>query len=107
MPQDQVAGVVPFQPWSVSGHAEVAPLPPSPATPCIVPLEHHSGSFDVDQKEYFAGLVVVPEETPDQPLDTIPTTLPLELTSEKKIKVNVGQNTAAPNGVVVLFSSKK
>ncbi|UCD92654.1 MAG: hypothetical protein JSV43_01670 [Methanobacteriota archaeon] len=81
-------------------------MPPSPSTPIILPLEHRAGNYEVNQSQYFAGLVLVPSNAASQHPDTIPATLPLKCTSQKKITVDVGGSNS-PNGVVVLFTSRK
>ena len=99
------AGVVPFQNIDEDGYASVTPLPPETGFPCVVPLENHAtGNMTVDQNDYPAGLVVIPQGSPHQ--GSAPVTLPLESTSNKQANINLG-GPQAPNGVVILFTSRK
>jgi hypothetical protein len=99
------AGVVPFQPIPQDGYASVTPLPPETTFPCVVPLENQAtGNITVEQKDYPAGLVIIPQGIPNQ--GSAPVTLPLESTSNKQATINLG-GPQTPNGVVILFTSKK
>ncbi len=99
------AGVVPFQPIPEDGYASVTPLPPETGFPDVVPLENlATGNIAVEQKDYPAGLVVIALGGPLQ--GSAPVTLPLECTSNKQANINLG-GPQAPNGVVILFTSRK
>ncbi|MFQ5883924.1 MAG: hypothetical protein ACE5IO_02355 [Thermoplasmata archaeon] len=104
MPQEE-AGVIPFQPWIVDGWAEVTQLPPSMGYSNILPLENEpTGQMTVSQMDFPAGVVVIPPST--QLAGSDPATLPLQSTSKKDIRIDNG-GSQNPNGVVVLFTSKK
>ncbi len=100
------AGVVPFQPWNAEGYADVTPLPPAPGSPSVIPLKiYPPGEETVTQKDFPAGLVVIPDNM--SLADTNPATLPLEITDGKRMKVKIGDSVNNPNGVVVLFTARK
>ncbi len=99
------AGVIPFQPIPQDGYASVTPLPPETGFPNVVPLANlAAGNIAVDQKDYPAGLVVIAQGSALQGSE--PVTLPLECTSNKQVNINLG-GPQAPNGVVILFTSRK
>lgn len=99
------AGVVPFQSIDEDGYASVTPLPPETGFPCVVPLLNRAaGNVTVEQEHYPVGLVVIPQGSPHQ--GSAPVTLPLESTSNKQATINLG-GPQTPNGVVILFTSRK
>lgn len=99
------AGVIPFQDITQDGYASVTPLPPETGLPSVVPLENRNpGNMTVNQSDFPAGLVVVPQGGPLQ--GSGPVTLPLESTSNRHANINPG-GPQAPNGIVVLFTSRK
>jgi len=104
MPDEQ-CGVIPYQPWTQNGFASVMPLPPGPGSSSLVlEVENRpAGAMTIKRGDYPLGLIVIPPGT--QLTDTTPATLPMKSTRQKKIDLDSG-DPAAPNGVVVLFTTR-
>jgi len=100
--KDGDAVVTPDQPWTQSGTASVAPLPPFPdLTVRTLPLVNRlAGTFTVRRTDYPLGVVEIPKG--HEPA-TSPATLPIIASSGDSVQVTGDLWVEYPDGFVIWF----
>lgn len=96
------AVVTPNQPWTQSGMALVAPVPPFPDLVArTLPLVNRpTGTFTVRRADYPQGVVEIP--TGNEPA-TSPATLPIIASSGDSVQVTGDLWTECPDGFAIWF----
>ncbi|MFQ5885417.1 MAG: hypothetical protein ACE5IO_10005 [Thermoplasmata archaeon] len=98
------AEVVPDQPWTEDGTANVTPKPPYPDIYTFsLPLEHREGGpVTVLRSEYPSGLVIIPTDTPPESVSAV---LPMKISEGDVIEIeNRGGHQSWPEGIVARFT---